>query len=161
MNINESATSTANGTFTDPDSTSWMATVDYGDGSGIQSLPLSGTTFSLSHTYADEGTYTVVVTVTDNQGASGIASATVTVTNAPFTVSSITAPTNPTPVNTTIAASASFSDPGTLDTHTASWNWGDRTTTAGTVIGTQGAGTVANSHTYSKAGLYRHADGYG
>src|SRR5262249_769474 len=34
------------GTFTDFDSTSWTATVDYGEGAGPQSLSLSGTNFA-------------------------------------------------------------------------------------------------------------------
>ena len=41
-----------------------------------------------------------------------------------------------------------FSDAGKLDTHTANWNWGDATTSAGTVTETNGAGTVAGTHTY-------------
>src|SRR5205814_1584318 len=67
--INEGDTYSTSGSFSDPDSTSWTATVDYGDGGGTQTLTLSGTNFSLSHVYKDEGTYTVTVAVTDNQGA--------------------------------------------------------------------------------------------
>src|SRR5262249_30540908 len=77
--VNVGATYSASGSFTDTDSSSWTATVDYGDGSGTQPLTLSGTTVSLNHTYSAFGTYTVTVTVTDNQGASGQASAMVTV----------------------------------------------------------------------------------
>ena len=48
-------------------------------------------------------------------------------------------------------ASASFSDPGTGDTHTATWEWGDGSTSAGTV----GSGAVGpNSHTYTTPGVY-------
>jgi PKD domain/Kelch motif len=77
--INEGDIYSANGSFTDPGATSWTATVDYGDGSGVQPLPLSGTTFSLSHAYSTIGSYTVTVSVTDNQGATGTATATITV----------------------------------------------------------------------------------
>ena len=67
---NEGSVFTASGYFTDPDSTSWTATVDYGDGSGVQPLALnSNKTFTLSHIYADDGAYTVRVNVTDNPGA--------------------------------------------------------------------------------------------
>ena len=83
--INEGDTYTTNGSFTDPDSTSWTATVDYGDGSGAQPLTLSGMNFSLSHVYNTLGAYTVTATVTDNQGATGTGTATVTVV-APTTV---------------------------------------------------------------------------
>jgi hypothetical protein len=77
--INVGSAYTASGSFTDSDSSSWTATVDYGDGSGTQPLSLSGMNFSLSHTYSSVGNYTVTVTVTDNQGVPGQASATVTV----------------------------------------------------------------------------------
>ena len=61
-----------NGAFTDPGADTWTATVDYGDGSGAQPLPLNpDKTFNLSHFYADNGTFTVTVTVTDDDGAAG------------------------------------------------------------------------------------------
>jgi len=40
-------------TFTDPGADTWTANVNYGDGSGVQPLVLTGKTFSLSHVYAD------------------------------------------------------------------------------------------------------------
>lgn len=152
--FNEGDTYSASASFTDPDSTSWTATVDYGDGSGTQSLALSGMNFSLSHQYKDEGTYTVTVSVTDNQGATGTGTATITVNNATPTVGTITVTPNPVQVNNAISASANFTDPGVLDTHTASWNWGDGNTTTGSVTETNGSGSVSNTHTYSTAGLY-------
>jgi len=69
---------TVSGSFTDPGADPWSATVDYGDGSGPQSLALNGQSFSLSHHYMAAGTYTVTVVVHDDDG-SGSAIATVTV----------------------------------------------------------------------------------
>ncbi|HYT40703.1 MAG TPA: PKD domain-containing protein, partial [Methylomirabilota bacterium] len=155
--INEGATYSANGSFTDSDSTSWTATVDYGDGSGTQSLTLSGMNFSLSHQYKDEGTYTVTVTITDNQGAtSQPATATITVNNATPTVGAISVSTNPVQINNATSATATFTDAGVLDTHTATWDWGDGSTpTAGTISESNGSGSVgADSHTYTTAGVY-------
>lgn len=152
--IQEGGAYTAAGSFTDAGASSWTATVDYGDGSGVQSLPLSGMAFALSHPYAEEGTYMVTVTVTDNLGGSGTGSATITVTNAPFTVSAITASSTPTPVNTSISASATLTDPGVLDSHTAVWTWGDGATSPGAVTETNGSGTVQASHIYTAAGVY-------
>jgi uncharacterized delta-60 repeat protein len=152
--ISEGDTYSANGSFTDSDSTSWTATVDYGDGTATKSLSLSGTNFSLSHLYKDNGTYTVTVNVTDNQGATGTKTATITVNNVVPTVGTITVSPNPLQVNSAITASANFTDPGVLDTHTATWNWGDGNTTTGTVTETNGSGSVSDSHTYATADVY-------
>ncbi|HEX2076372.1 MAG TPA: DNA/RNA non-specific endonuclease [Longimicrobium sp.] len=69
----------AAGSFADPGADSWTATVDYGDGAGAQPLALGGNGFSLSHTYAAAGTFTVTVRVTDSDGAVGVRTATVAV----------------------------------------------------------------------------------
>src|SRR6185369_11027289 len=61
---------TATGSFTDPDANTWTATVNYGDGDPTSDLTLDGKSFTLSHTYTHEGTFNVVVTVTDGPGAS-------------------------------------------------------------------------------------------
>ncbi len=140
--------------FTDSDSTSWIASVDYGDGTGIQPLTLNGMSFSLNHQYKDEGVYTITVNVTDNQGSVGIGTTIVTVKNVPPTVGIITVATSPVLANTAIIASANFTDPGILDTHTASWNWGDGNTTSGSVSESNGSGTVSDYHTYTIAGVY-------
>jgi hypothetical protein len=49
---------------------------------------------------------------------------------------------------------ASFADPGVLDTHGATIEWGDGTLTPGVVTGVNGSGTVAGTHTYQAAGKY-------
>jgi DNA/RNA endonuclease G (NUC1) len=55
----------ASGTFSDPGADSWSATVNYGDGSGVGALSLSGKSFSLSHVYLSAGSFTVTVRVLD------------------------------------------------------------------------------------------------
>jgi PKD repeat protein len=151
--INEGDTYSNTGSFTDPDSSSWTATVNYGDG-GAQLLTLSGTNFALNHVYQDEGTYTVTVSIRDNQGATGTQTAIVTVKNALFSIGAITVPNAVLQVNSALSASASFTDPGGIDTHTASWNWGDGSTTTGTVTESNGSGSVSDSHTYTASGVY-------
>src|SRR3989344_1828925 len=156
VTINEGETFMYAGSFNDTDSISWRwtATVDYDDESGLQPLALSGTNFLLSHTYKDNGIYTVRVSVTDNQGVTGTRTGTITVNNMKPSVGIITAPINPVQVNTPIFASASFTDPGVVDTHIANWDWGDRITNDGTITESNGAGSVSDSHTYTAAGLY-------
>src|SRR5262249_31771440 len=77
-----------------------------------------------------------------------------TVTNVAPTVGPITAPIDPFQVGTSISASASFTDPGTADTHTAVWDWGDGTTSSGTVTESNGSGSVTRTHTYLTPGVY-------
>ncbi|OGM10613.1 hypothetical protein A2Z67_05310 [Candidatus Woesebacteria bacterium RBG_13_36_22] len=151
---NEGEMYSANGLFTDPTSISWLAIVDYGDGSGEQLLILSGMNFSLSHVYHDNGIYTVTIKITDNQGAIGTETAVVTVYNINPSIGIISVASNPLAVNTATLASASFSDPGVLDTHTASWDWGDGNIVTGTITELNGSGSVSDSHQYTVSGVY-------
>ncbi len=77
--INAGSAFSSSGSFADPDPDSWMATVNYGDGSPDQPLALNpDKIFTLSHVYAQNGSYAVTVTVQDNHG--GVGSDTVGVT---------------------------------------------------------------------------------
>jgi len=161
--INEGSAFVSSGSFTDPGADTWTATVDYGDGSGTQPLPLTGKTFSLNHAYAaDDGIYTVTVTVTDDDSGVGIDTAGVTVNNVAPTVDAGLDQT--VDEGTMISLEpATFNDLGTLDTHTAIIDWGDGTVEVGAVTespfgppgSTSGAdGTVSGSHTYGDNGVY-------
>jgi len=84
----------ASGSFSDPGAQTWTATVDYGDGTGVQALALNlAKTFALSHTYATPGSFTVTVVVTDSGGASGSKTLVETVTGVAPTIA-ITNPAN-------------------------------------------------------------------
>ena len=160
--IVEAGAFTSSGSFTDPGADTWTATVDYGDGTGSQALALNpDKTFSLSHVYADDtgSPFTVTVTVTDDDSGTGSDTAAVTVTNVDPTVYSMTAPVDPVAVGTPITATASFTDPGTEDTHTAVWEWkldsiDPLDTTVGAVDETLGSGSVSDTHAYPEAGIY-------
>jgi protocatechuate 3,4-dioxygenase beta subunit len=101
---------TATGSFTDSDSTSWTATVDYDDGAGPENLPLNpDKTFSLSHQYNTAGEYAVTVVVRDDGQATGTTLATVTVvapTPTPTPTSTPTPTPTPGPVTVTFDSSA-------------------------------------------------------
>ncbi len=80
--VDEGAIFSASGSVSDPGPDSLTATVDYGDDSGTQPLPLNPDgTFVLSHIYADDGTYTITVTARDDDGGLGSATVVVTVRN--------------------------------------------------------------------------------
>src|SRR5262249_17831925 len=115
-------------------------------------------TVSGSHTYADEGSYTVRVVLADDAPgtASATASGAVGVAEGDGLVG----------FGQTLAATpgASVSGRGAAfpDTYsgnvapdfTASIAWGDGTTTAGTVTGGSGTFTVGGSHTYASPGAF-------
>jgi len=65
-------------------------------------------------------------------------------------IDSFTAPADPVAVSTPINVGATFTDPDAGDTHTATIEWGDGSTSAGTVS----SGSVSASHTYPAAGVY-------
>jgi hypothetical protein len=66
--------------FSDPGADVWNGTVNFGDGSGAQALTIdqAAKTFDLAHTFTAEGSFTVTVTVCDDDG--GAASDTFQVT---------------------------------------------------------------------------------
>jgi VCBS repeat-containing protein len=154
--VDEGGLFTGSGSFADTDLTdAWTATVDYGDGSGLQPLLLAlDKTFTLSHIYVDNGAHTVTVAVTDGQNASGSDSLVVTVNNVAPVVGAITVTPNPVVIGEALSASASFTDAGALDTHTAQWNWGDNTTSTGTAAESNGSGSASGSHLNAQAGVY-------
>ncbi len=144
----EGSAITFSGSGTDADND--PLTYSWGFGDGL-STPFSSSATAL-HTYTDNGNFTATLTVKDSYGGIGTASVTVTVnTVAPTVESALLAPVQ---IKTAITAIASFSDPGTLDTHTAVWDWGDGTTSPATVTETNGSGSVNGSHTYTSAGVY-------
>ncbi|MGO9918990.1 MAG: beta strand repeat-containing protein, partial [Isosphaeraceae bacterium] len=152
--VNEGAMFRGSGSFADSStSTTYSATVNYGDGSATQALYLTNETFALSHAYGKGGTYTVTVTVNDGHNGVGTGSFVVTVLNVPPSVGAISGPAQVVP-GQPVALTANFTDPGFLETHNATFNWGDSTNSAGTVTESNGSGSVAGSHVYATTGTY-------
>lgn len=124
--IDEGDTFSRSGSFTDPGDDTWSATVNYDDGDGEEALTLSGKNFGLNHTYADNGTNTVQVTVTDDDDGEGTDDAVVTVNNvAPSVDAGMDATITS---GETFSFSGTFSDPGVEDDPwTWEIDWGDAT----------------------------------
>ena len=131
------------GSFTDTgDTGAHTVTWDFGDGG-------TASTLEATHAYADNGAYTATLTVTDTAGQSASDTRTITVANANPAVDAGAdqAATAGSPVN----FAGSFTDAGTADTHTATWNWGDGT---GDTPGTVAGGSATGIHAYVAAGSY-------
>ena len=164
-------------TFTDPGTLdTHTATVNWGDGTSTEAATVtespfgppgstSGQTGSIAdtHVYATFGTYTVTVTVTDNGGVSSTQTFQIVVGNVGPTLNPIAGET--TNEGSTVGlGTVTFSDPGTLDTHTASVNWGDGTSTESATVtespfGPPGStsgqtGSIADTHVYATFGTY-------
>ncbi|MEO5744200.1 MAG: ExeM/NucH family extracellular endonuclease [Terracoccus sp.] len=77
-------------------------------------------------------------------------------TNAAPVVGAVTMPSSAVSVGVPVTVSAPFTDADRLDTHTAVVDWGDGTTSPGTVIEAAGetSGSVSASHSYRAAGFY-------
>ena len=112
------------------------ATIDWGDGTRSRrgrSAPTGRRVDTLrrdgggSHVYADDGVYTVTVTVTDDDGGVDADTLTVTVTNvAPVTSMRVSIRRSMRVTRWSWIRRRSPM-PGTLDTHTATIDWGDGT----------------------------------
>ncbi len=156
-------------TFTDADSagaaSDYSATINWGDGDTTASVSIvadpnvSGrfdVIASKSHPYAEGGNYTVTVGLSD-AGATTTAPSKASVTDRPLTATS-------TSFKVTEGATfngkvASFTDAETgqpISHYSAVINWGDGTTSAGTIVATAtpGSYTVQGAHVYKEAGTY-------
>ncbi len=128
----------------DPDGDALTFAWDFGDQD-------TGTGPTPSHTYADNGSYTVSLTVTDPSGASHTDQTTATIANVAPTVSA--GANDMIFSGQTFALSASFSDPGVDD---ATWqttvDWGDLTSDAGS--SDDQSAPITGSHIYLAPGDY-------
>lgn len=146
-------------------------TVDEGDlvtfnGSGPSSVGITWAfgdgvmatgSYAPTHRYRDNGDYTASLRVDDAIGGIGQDTASATVNNVAPTVTiqntalqADGAICTGTPVNLT----ASFTDPGTLDTHTARIDWQDGTVQNGTITQDAESGTASGSHAFTADGVY-------
>ena len=138
-------TATINYAITDSDGDSFTVLVNWGDGTTSAGSPSSA-----SHIYTGTGTFTVTITATDSRGAlSSRSCGTVIVTptggNNPPAISSCTLAGSPISPGGTATVNYVITDPNG-DGFTASVNWGDSSTSAGS--------SSSASHAYPNAGSF-------
>jgi PKD repeat protein len=122
----------------DPDGTIVSYAWDFGDGT-------TGTGVNPAHTYAQDGTYTVTLTVTDNDGLTDTATTTATIApeEVPPPVADPNGPyTGTEGIPVTFDGSGSSDPDGTIVSY--DWDFGDGTTGTG----------VNPTHTYTQDGTY-------
>ena len=102
----------------------------------------------------DNALVQVTISVSDGVNAPVTRTTTVSVENAAPSVDTPQLAPNPVATGGTVSLSTSFTDPGVNDTHAATINWGDSSTSPGTVSESAGSGTATRSHVYSAPGTF-------
>jgi hypothetical protein len=162
-------------TFTDanPSATfgDFTATIDWGDGTPVMTgTVVSGSTpgtFLVEggpQTYAEDGKYTATVTITDIGGSQTTVTSTVNVNDAPLTQTGMTGPsagTAGTPINAPTVTFTDGNPQAPLTDFKATINWGDGSSSDGTVAVNTGPGggfvVTGPAHTYQNASTYTAA----
>ena len=120
---------------------------DFGDGTIAEGK-------DVTYTFADNGNYTITLTVTDDDGASTSQTLDVIVNN----VTPLIDPWLDQTVDEgeLVIFNASFSDPGILDSHTIQWDFGDGSEVISETIDSSELGTytLTQTHTYKDDGVY-------
>ena len=106
------------------------------------------------HTFAEEGTHTGSVVVTDPTGLSTTLPFSVVVVDAPLTLSCATPAVSLQAFNGTVADLHDGNPAAPLSDFTATIDWGDGSTSSGTVSGSGGDYTIAGGHTYASTGYF-------
>ncbi len=148
------------GSFTDSSSGgTHNVAVAWGDGmSSSFSVPAPGSLGSLTHTYAEEGTKVVTITVTNAGNASATGTFRVTASDPAVRPTGGFTLTGTEGADSGMQTVATFTDPAGAETaadYSASIAWGDGSTSAGTVSGPNaGVFTVQGSHKYAEEGNF-------
>lgn len=150
--IDENEFTTLTGDINDADDDPMEMVVNWGDGTTMTYTYPSGTTaFTETHQYLDDDPtatpsdlYVVTLILDDGGGTPATGAVDVTVNNVAPAVSASADPTTVT-LGSPIDFTGVFTDPGTLDTHTIDWDFGD---------GNGVSGTLTPTHTYTQSGVY-------
>lgn len=150
--IDENDSTTLTGDIDDLDEDGMSLVVDWGDGSVMTYTYSSGTTaFTETHQYLDDDPtatptdmYNITLVLSDGNGGVATGATAVTVNNVSPVASVMANPTT-VEVNNPVDFTGTFTDVGTLDTHTFAWGFGD---------GNVASGTLTPTHTYTATGDY-------
>lgn len=150
--LDENGVATLTGTYSDAGSADTHSiTINWGDGTAPETVPVSGGSFSVTHTYLDDygagpiNAFNVDVTLTDDDLGTDVASNGIVVQNVSPVIDSLV-------LNASISeggvvtVDGTYHDVGTLDTHTLVINWGDGTSSGPIVVSGGVFGPI--THTY-------------
>jgi PKD repeat protein len=126
------------------------ATIDWDEGAGPIAATIIGTSVAGSNRYEQDGTYTVRLCVTDDDETT-CRSTGITINNVDPAVTGIGDQTIDEGDTFGPVTLATFSDPGILDTHSATADWGEG---AGPAAAATTANSIAGSNLYDQDGSY-------
>ena len=156
-------------------------TVDWGDGTAVETLPASAITFTPAanpppastpgtlftvtapHTYDEEGSYQITVTITDDGGSTTVAHASAVIADAALTAGAPVALSPGTgvliaPPSNVVATFTDANPTAPVSDFTATIDWGDGTAISnGVIVQPGGAGTVFDvlgTHAYAFPGTF-------
>ena len=118
----------------------------------------SGSGRNIRFTPDNNGLYQVTLTVSDEDGGVDAVGQEVTVANVAPVIADLTnnaAQAGGVTLHEPVSITATFTDVGLFDTHTARLDWGDGSLQEpATIRESHGSGTIAASHAYRESGLY-------
>ncbi len=132
---------------------SWVFTPGIAD-PGTSCSSVGTTTLSPILTCNDDVVVDGELTVSDGLNPSVMSSTTVAVTNVAPVLDPLVATAGPIAPGQPVTVSGAFTDAGTNDTHTSLIDWGDMTTSVGSVTEVPGSGLASAGHTYALPGTY-------
>ena len=151
--------------FTDADPNAvagdFTATITWGDSTSsagtVTANGSGGFDVTGAHSYAEEGSLPISVTISDVGGSTASASATASITDAALQASgaNISATEGASTGAVTVATFTDANPNAAAGDFSATITWGDGQQTAGTVVATSGGGFAVNgAHTYADEGSY-------
>ena len=138
----------------------FTAAINWGDGSApsvgtIAANALGGFSVSGSHTYSEEGSFNLAVSIHDAGGAAAAAAATATVADAVLHGHGLNlGATRSTAFNRAVVTFTDDDPNGMVSDYTASVNWGDGTTSAAVVSAAAGGGFTATAQHAFREGRF-------
>lgn len=142
------------GTANDPNGDPLTNTWTYAPGAGVDAGAVcsfgDASALSTTVTCTDDGGYELTLSTSDGVNTEVTDTATLTVDNVAPEITSVNVPVDPVPLGTPVQLSGAYGDAGSNDTHTASIDWGDGSSSTPSAS----AGAVTDSHTYGAAGIY-------
>jgi hypothetical protein len=136
------------------------ATINWGDGTSSLGTVVANSHGGFdvigNHVYAEEGSYTATINITDTGGSRATATSNVTVADALLSPSGTTIDAPHGIAFTAVMATFTDADPnGTVGDYSATIAWGDTSTSVGAVSANASGGfNVTGTHTYAAAGLH-------